>query len=53
MTFVFVVNVGKARVFLVTVSHAAHAISRIQSRDTSENARAREKERKRERGTHT
>jgi len=27
MTFVFVVNVGKARVFLTAVSHVAHAIS--------------------------
>lgn len=52
MTFVFVVNVGKARVFLATVSHAAHAISRTQNRgDTPENER--ERERKRARDMHT
>lgn len=49
MTFVFVVNVGKAGVFLATMSHAAHAISRTQNRDTPE----REKERGGERNTYT
>lgn len=42
MTFVFVVNVGKPRVFLATVSHAAHAILR-----THRNARERTRERRR------
>lgn len=51
MTFVFVVNVGKARVFLTAVSHVAHAISHTRiatcQKNEGENERERERDRKR------
>jgi len=44
MTFVFVVNVGKARIFLTTVSHVAHANLTHANHDMPKNEVERERQ---------